>query len=127
MRYDSVAVSRHRWFVVMIMLVGALNVLLAGGFYYHLRSHISSYDVTRLGEVATPIMNELDYRIAMGGGALLCFTLGAFLFFVAVAVDISFRQKAIIRLLLRASQRAGRELPETAGAPEAASAKPLTS
>jgi len=131
MRFDSISVSRHRWFVVMIMLVGALNVLLAGGAYYLLRKHIGGMDLSRLGEAAAPIIAEVDYRMALGGMALLCFTLGVFLFFVAVAVDISFRQKAIINLLVKGaarqrSQRAG-EGPDEAGAQGASDPRPAVS
>lgn len=115
MRFDQVTVSRHRWFVVMIMLVGALNMLLAGGAYYLLRRHVDGIDPARLGDAARPLLAELDQRMAMGGMALLCFTVGVFLFFVGVAVDISFRQKAIISLLMRGAARQ-RELQAQAAA-----------
>ncbi len=117
MRFDQVSVSRHRWFVVMIMLVGALNMLLAGGAYYLLRRHVGEIDPARLGDAARPLLAELDHRMAMGGMALLCFTLGVFLFFIGVAVDISFRQKAIITLLLRGAARSRQAQAQAGAAP----------
>nr|MDA3960174.1 hypothetical protein [Planctomycetota bacterium] len=80
MRFDALAVSRHRWFVVMIMMVGGLMILLAGGNYYLLREHIASIDPSRYGAEGKRLVEELDLRMAMGTAVMVCFILGVFLF-----------------------------------------------
>jgi len=108
MQLDRAHVRRHRWAVIALILIGALMVLLAAGSLLLMRDHIGSVSFEEESHEA--LLAEVDYRLTMGGFTVLACNLGLFLFFIAMCLEISFRQKAIIVYMARRErQREGEE------------------